>query len=159
MSGYGALTTAKRELMASLELLPPDAQFAVFFYNLGPTPIAGPDGRNGLRPATAAAKEAARAQLQELQATGGTEHAAAIRAALALKPEVIFFLTDGLLMTPELAVELERAAGRTRIEAISFGTGPEPRTTDPMRALATATGGNYRYVDVLRYWKPNGSSP
>lgn len=159
MSGFGALETAKRELMASLDLLPPDAQFAVFFYNLNSTPIAGPEGRRGLRPATTAAKEAVRAQLQEVRATGGTDHAAAIRAALAVEPEVIFFLTDGLLMTPELSAELKRAAGRTRIEVISFGTGPEPRTTDPVRALAAATGGHYRYVDVLRFWKSTPSRP
>jgi hypothetical protein len=156
MSGYGALEIAKRELMASLELLPPDARFAVFFYNIQTRPISGPDGRPGLRPATAAAKEAVRAALGEFRATGGTEHAAAIRAALAVQPEVIFFLTDGLLMTPDLAAELERAAGRTRIEAISFGTGPAPTTADPVRELATATGGSYRYVDVLRYGKPGG---
>jgi hypothetical protein len=159
MSGYGALETAKRELMASLELLPPDAQFAVFFYNIQPRAIAGPDGRPGLRPATAAAKEAVRAGLAEIHATGGTEHAAAIRAALAVEPEVLFFLTDGLLMTPEIAAELERAAGRTRIEAISFGTGPEPAASDPVRELATATGGSYRYVDVLRYGKPEAAAP
>ena len=50
---------------------------------------------------------------------------------------------------------LKVAAGSTRVQAIEFGGGPNPRTTGPLESLAIATGGSYRYIDVLRYNSPS----
>ena len=56
MASRGSLDVAKRELLASLDQLPPDARFAIVFYNLHATIFSDPQGRKGLMPATAANK-------------------------------------------------------------------------------------------------------
>jgi hypothetical protein len=151
MAEGGALDLAKRELLASLGVLPPDARFGVILYNLQTIELADSRGQPGLMPATAANKEQARARLAAVRADGGTDPRAALVAAFAQRPEVIFFLTDGQFLTRETADEMEKAARGTRILAVEFGRGPNPGTTDHLRSLAIATGGSYRYIDVTRY--------
>lgn len=154
MSGHNALNFAKRELLASLSQLPPDARFSVIFYNLQPIQVSGSMGSGGLVPATQAAKEEVRARLAEIDAEGGTDHARALREAFAAGPEVVFLLTDGFHMSIELAERLRTEAGSIRIHVIEFGVGAAPMGSDPVRWLAGATGGSYRYVDVTRLGEP-----
>ena len=71
--------------------------------------------------------------------------------AFAARPDIIFFLTDAQLLRPETALELRQEAGSIPIQVIEFGTGPAPIAADPLQGLALATGGTFRYVDVLRY--------
>jgi hypothetical protein len=151
MSANEALGLAKRELLTSLSQLPPDARFGVIFFNLEATPLTNAAGASGLMDATAANKERVRTRLRTIPANGGTDPKKALLAAFAQQPEVVFFLTDGQEMTREMAAELKVAAGSTRVQAIEFGGGPNPRTTGPLESLAIATGGSYRYIDVLRY--------
>jgi hypothetical protein len=155
MSAQDRLGLAKAELMASLDQLAPDARFRVLFYNLDPIEVPGPDGRPGPREATTAAKVDVRRRLAEFDARGGTDHVRALRLALSGHPDIIFFLTDARQMTPEQAEELQALAGATRIVAVEFGTGPDPGSPDPLRSLALATGGTFRYVDVLRFVRPS----
>jgi hypothetical protein len=142
MSAQDRLGMAKDELLASLDQLPPDANFRVLFYNLDPTEIPGPDGR-----------------LADIDARGGTDHLRALRAALSGQPDIIFFLTDARQMTPEQADTVRALAGTTRVVAVEFGIGPDPGSPDPLRSLSLATGGTFRYVDVLRFVRPSGPNP
>ena len=64
----------------------------------------------------------------------------ALRAALALKPEVIFFLTDADLMTNGDVNEILAEAGTTRIQAVEFGRGINLGERPPATAGLT-TGG------------------
>jgi hypothetical protein len=153
MATRNALEVAKRELLASLGQLPPDARFGVVFYNLRSTMLADPQGHRGLMAATQGNKARVRAQLAEIEPVGGTDHMLALRAALALHPEVIFFLTDADLMTNSDVAEILSEAGSTRIQAVEFGRGPDLGTSAPLRKLATTTGGSYRYLDVTRFPK------
>jgi hypothetical protein len=154
-----ALRTAKQELLASLDQLPPDAKFLVIFYNQESVSIADSRGRSGLRPATSENKEHIRRALADVQASGGTDHAAGLRMAFAAKPDAIFFLTDAQLLRPETAVELRQEAGFIPIQVIEFGAGPAPLAADPLQGLALATGGTFRYVDVLRYHPRRRAGP
>jgi von Willebrand factor type A domain len=99
MATRGSLDVAKRELLASLGQLPPDVQFAVVFYNLQAWILRDSQGHRGLMAATAANQKQVQAQIAEVRPDGGTDHLTALRVALALKPEVIFFLTDADLVT------------------------------------------------------------
>ncbi len=150
MAANSALVAAKRELLASLNQLPPDAKFAVIFYSSNPTVLADQAGARGLMPATKANKTRLRDQLSQIEPDGGTDHILALRAALALRPEVIFFLTDADLMSDATVDEVLREVGKTRIQAIEFGRGIELAGEKPLRRLATVTGGAYRYIDVIR---------
>jgi hypothetical protein len=75
----------------------------------------------------------------------------ALRAALVLKPEVIFFLTDADLMTNGDVNEILAEAGSTRIQAVEFGRGVNLGERTPLRRLATTTGGSYLYIDVSQF--------
>ncbi len=156
MASRGSLDVAKREMWASLSQLPPDARFTIVFYNLHAIVFTDPQGRKGLMPATAANKARARAQMASIVPDGGTDHLTALRAALALRPEVIFFLTDADLMTESDVVEIRSMARNTRIQAVEFGRGANLGGSGPLRKLTTLTGGSYRYIDVLTFPKPPG---
>jgi hypothetical protein len=153
MATRNALDVAKRELLASLGQLPPDANFAVVFYSLRATTLADLQGRRGLMAATVLNKSRVRSQLDAIVPDGGTDHMLALREALALRPEVIFFLTDADLMTHADVQEILKESGTTRIQAVEFGRGADLRMPGPLRKLASATGGSYRYLDVTGFPK------
>jgi hypothetical protein len=151
MATRNSLEVAKAELLASLNQLPPDAEVSVIFYNLTPKLLTDPEGRKGLMPATAANKARIKTQLAAVLPDGGTDHMSALRAALVLKPEVIFFLTDADLMTNGDVNEILAEAGSTRIQAVEFGRGINLGERTPLRRLATTTGGSYLYIDVSQF--------
>jgi hypothetical protein len=155
MASHSSLEVAKRELLQSLEQLPPDAEFAVVFYNMTPRMLSDPLGNKGRMSATSSDKARIRSQLSAVVPDGGTDHMAALRAALALKPEVIFFLTDADLMTNTDVNEILSEAGTTRIQAVEFGRGINLGERTPLRRLATATGGAYLYIDVSQFPRTN----
>jgi hypothetical protein len=156
MATRNSLEVAKREMFASISQLPPDAQFAVIFYNLQARMLADPQGRKGLMAATAPNKARVQTQLQTIAPDGGTDHMLALREALKLKPEVIFFLTDADLMTNNDVNEILGEVGSTRIQAVEFGRGTEVGQRTPLARLATTTGGSYLYIDVSHF--PRSSS-
>src|SRR5207253_7177085 len=66
--------------------------------------------------------------IANLAAYGQTEHSRGLLAALRLKPEVIFLLTDGgdpPLDPGQLRLIREEAAPRTSIHCVHFGRGPQ----------------------------------
>src|SRR5271157_1145213 len=146
-----SLEVAKRELLASLNQLPPDARFSVIFYNLRARVFADPSGQQGLMPATTANKVRVQNQLQAVAPDGGTDHMVALRTALGLKPEVIFFLTDADLMTNNDVNAILAEANGSRIQAVEFGRGTDLGMQTPLRRLATTTGGTYRFIDVTGF--------
>ena len=151
MSGQGALGLAKRELMASLGQLPPDARFSVIFYNLQPTQIAGAPRPGGLEAATQASKEAVRARLGAIDAEGGTDHARALREAFAAGPEVVFLLTDGSPTRGDgkpdstdkilVGVRAWNALKRITIHCIAIGRDLNEQF---LRQLAAENGGEFK---------------
>ena len=151
MASHSSLEVAKRELLASVQQLPPDAEFSVVFYNMTPKMLADPIGNKGLMSATATNKSLIKKQLAAILPDGGTDHMAALRSALALRPEVIFFLTDADLMTNGDVNEVLQEAGTTRIQAVEFGRGINLGERTPLRRLAVTTGGAYLYIDVSKF--------
>ena len=148
----GSLNVAKRELLASLAQVAPEARFAVVFYNIDATVFTDPSGRAGMMAATPANKARLRTLLNSISPDLGTDHMLALRTALALRPEVIFFLTDADLMSRQEVEEILAITGKTRIQAVEFGlAGGLGGGSAPLRSLAKATGGSYRYIDVKTF--------
>jgi len=151
MATYKSLDVAKRELLGSVSQLPPDAQFAVIFYNDQARTLSDSQGHQGLMAATAANKSRMQTQLAAIPPFGGTNHMLALRKALELKPEVVFFLTDADNMTRTDADEILTEVGSTRIQAVEFGSGTDLGQRSALARLATKTGGNYLYIDVSQF--------
>lgn len=151
MTNRNSISIAKRELLASLRRLPPDARFGVVFYNEQPTTFLDGNAQPRLMPATSQNKARFQDRLSSIQPDGGTDHDDALMAGFALKPEVIFFLTDADQMSEREARNLADAAGPIRVQAVEFGVGPDAGSSVPLRDLATATGGSYRYIDVMNF--------
>ena len=149
------IRVAKAELKASLAGLDETQQFQIVFYNSSPRvmTIRG-DAQPKLYWATQINRTLAGQWISSIPADAGTNHMPALKRALAMKPEVLFFLTDA--DQPELtAKELNEISalngGGTRIHCIEFGKGPELKSENFLKKLARENGGTHRYRDVTRF--------
>jgi von Willebrand factor type A domain len=136
----GRLERARREVAASLQRLPPTARFQVIAYHRSAEPLVD----RGLAPATPNAVSTALDALDRLIPEGGTDHPKALRAALALLPDVICFLTDDDDFTPEQVHEITRLnRAQSSIHALCF---IEPYGHSWMTDLARQNRGVFRVV-------------
>ena len=164
MNGFGGkpLRAAKAELIRSLRTMTDRQRFQIIFYNDKPTPFK----ISGMPLQMVAGEEAyvARAEsyVKSIAAFGGTEHEAALKMALRMSPDVIFFMTDARI--PRLSVaELREVKDRadsagTTIHAIEFGPDPVASPDSFLRELAAQNNGEYRYVDVRSLGVADGNS-
>lgn len=155
MSGYEGrpLLWAKRELVGSLNRLQPIHQFQVIFYNQDPyvmTPFGGQSPQ--MLFANDAGKRAASNFISGVTADGSTVHIRALKMALRLRPDAIFFLTDAdePQMTMSELREVRALNHGCSIHAIEFGAGPSPNRFNFLKRLAEENDGNYGYVDILK---------
>jgi hypothetical protein len=145
-----ALPLAKRELLAGLDALPADAHFGVILYNRQAEPLR-PEGQAGMLLATAANRAAVARLVEGMRAEGGTDHLAALRRALALRPDVVFFVTDADELTAEQVRNLALLnRGRAVIHAVELSNDNAGPEETPLRLLARLSGGTYRQVPVKR---------
>jgi hypothetical protein len=147
------LAAAKHQLIESLNSLESIHQFQIIFFNneLQQFDITG--GGKRIAFATERNKNLAAKFVGGILADGGTDRYTALAAAVALRPDVIFFLTDADSPMPqsELAqiARLNRR-GSSTICTIEFGHGPQQRSNNFLIELARVTGGQYGYVDTMR---------
>jgi hypothetical protein len=149
----GLLFAAKRELISSLQALDGRHQFQIIFYNERPQLMPAAHG-NAPRMAFAdqPGKRLAADYIGGVFADGGTNHLQALDMALALKPDVIFFLTDAEepQMRPAELTLVRRLNRGTRINTIEFGVGEQKPAINFLQVLAAENGGQHAYVDVRR---------
>lgn len=146
MGLHGALDAAKREMLASLQRLAESVRFQVIAYHRSAEPLHI-DGHRDLIPATAANKLRAAELIKELQARGGSAHETALRRALELRPEVIYYLTDaGELSVAQVWAVTKMNHGRTAIHAIELTPDPHSAETSALPLLAAKNRGVYRAV-------------
>jgi len=140
----GRLGLAQRELEASLLLLPESVRFQVIGYNRRADFLPSADGA-GLFAATAANKQIAIQWLKSLVAEGATDHVVALKQALLLAPDVIFFLTDADDLKPEQVQALTQLNhGRTTINTIELTPTHSDRQLTPLQQLAISNHGQYQ---------------
>jgi hypothetical protein len=149
-SGLGVIETAAKELARSLDALSPEQTFQVVAYNQAATQFA----KRELMPASSERKEELIRFVKNLSAFGGTEHTYGLQAALRLKPEVIYLLTDGGDPIPDalkLRTLRDLSAGGTQIHCLHFGRGePRPESEAFLQRVARENRGSYVYVDLNR---------
>lgn len=135
---------AVEELQKSLNQLESDQQFQVIFFNNQAHPLTHPTHSTKLLPAKRSMLQHAMAWIGNQHAAGGTHPNDALTRALALKPDVVFFLTDAhkVPRTVRTLIAEENSHGST-VHTIAFGhRGGETL----MQGIAADHRGRYRYV-------------
>jgi hypothetical protein len=156
MNAFGGrpLREAKRELIKSLASLTDRQRFSLIFYNDHPTPFAPTGAPYAMLPGDEAMVTTAKRYVESIRAYGGTEHFEAIRLALRLSPDVIFFLTDASMppmSSSDLrSIQASAQSTGTTIHAIEFGTKPAASANSFLKELASMNGGRYQYINVQR---------
>ena len=90
--------------------------------------------------------------VSSIAAYGGTEHESALKLALRMGPDVIFFLTDARV--PRLSegelreLQVRATSSGTTVHCIEFGSDREAPTDSFLIDLAKMNQGQYRYIDV-----------
>jgi von Willebrand factor type A domain len=148
MGPTGALEVASREVLASVRRLPDSAHFQVLVYNRTASPLL-PRWPGWLMP-TADKLAALEEAVKSLQAEGGTDHAGALREALCMDPDVLFFLTDAAGdipagVPPEVSRRNQRHAV---IHVIELNSGQPTGNDGALRALAAENRGVLRVVPL-----------
>ena len=148
-----ALATAKSELLTSLTKLPPTAEFQIVVYDLEPQ-LMEINGQQGLLPATKENKQRTARFLDTIRSEGGTDHVKAIKRALTLSPDVVYFLTDADELKPGQVQELTALNQRTAkasIHCIELSLENLNRKDNPLRVLARDNRGAYQGIDLTRF--------
>lgn len=144
----GAFAAARRELLACLNRLPAETRFQVIAYNRSAETLRV-QGQSGLLTASADHKRQARRLLEALRAEGGTDHLAALKRALLLRPDAIFFLTDADDLTVAQVREVTRLnRGRTMIHTLELADSGRRQLPSPLQLLAAQNRGICRTVDL-----------
>lgn len=137
---------AMRELSRSISELPDFAYFYVILYNHEPII---PRFQRGWQRARPREVDDMLDYLRNVTPGGGTVPVGAFAAAFALDvpPDVIFFLTDGLIPqeTPDRVRSMNARGKRVVINTIAFG---DQSSADLLKRISDESGGRYRFVPV-----------
>jgi hypothetical protein len=146
MNDRGKFERARYELLHSIEQLKSDQRFFVIFYNEGAYPMDADEPLLATQDNVAAATN----WIQQVEPTGGTNPLPALLAALTLRPDAIYFLSDGQFDPAVIQIMRSRNRQnlrmRTRqipIHTIAFF---DRIAEGLMRTIARNSGGEYRYV-------------
>jgi Ca-activated chloride channel family protein len=161
MFSHNAMGAAKNELVKSLRTLNRAQQFQIVFYSTEQKWLKVP-GKVDFRFFSADETSLRRANefISEIQPDGGTQHLTAVELGLRLRPDVIFFLTDGGkpgLSSSDLE-ELKRLNERhARIHCVQFRSDDDEDAVvaeEFLRKLAVQNDGQYVCRDVSRLDAP-----
>jgi hypothetical protein len=134
---------ATQELTRSLNALEPSQKFYIFFYNGLTRPLF--DQRvNKLLPATTATRAKAIKWIKTIRPDGDTFPEDAIERALKMKPQVVFFLTDGEI--PDTCRDTAKkwnTEHKTVIHTIAF---EYEGGAEILRGIAADNKGKFRFV-------------
>jgi hypothetical protein len=134
---------AVEELIRSLNLLQPTQKFFIFFYNGVTYPMF--EQRNSkLLPATSGNRAKAAKWIKAFRPEGDTAPEDAIERALKMKPQVIYFLTDGEIPnTTRSTAQRFNTEHKTVIHTIAF---EYEGGAEQLRGIAADSKGKYRFV-------------
>ena len=145
------LSTAKAEILASIEKIDDVHQFQLVVYNERPKAF-NPSGSGGqLAFGTDSNREEVKKFLSTISGDGGTDHAAALSMAIRMHPDVIFMLSDGddPMLTAHDLERIDRIGPGIIINTIQFGEGHKLEHGF-MEKLAKQSGGEYKFVDTRK---------
>ena len=127
------------ELLNSISAMQPDEKFFIVFFNDRVIPMPA----SSLQPATRDRQKHFLHWMTRVRADGDTDPRSALRLALKLRPDVIYFLTDGSFERP-IQRDLERLhQDRVAIHTFAFGN----RAAQPLlKSIAVRNAGEYHFI-------------
>jgi von Willebrand factor type A domain len=134
------LDRLKFELQESINHLDDESEFFIIFFNHESIPMPA----ESLQLATKETRKKYLHWANNIEADGLTDPRRALRLALRLKPEVIYFLTDGSINDTKIKRDLKKIKqNRSVIHTIAFGNkGAEPL----LRKIAKHNKGRFYFV-------------
>ena len=140
MEEHGKFKQACKELMRSVSGLSPEQKYFIVLYSDGAYPMDA----DGAVPATSEQIEQTREWLSNVVPNGGTQPLGALMYALSLKPDEIYFLSDGIF-DANIIQQLKQAnpGQRVPIHTIAF---TNFQTVGLMKMIARHSGGKFRFV-------------
>jgi hypothetical protein len=134
---------AVEELIRSLNALEPHQKFCVYFYNAVTIPMLGQ--RNAkLIPATPGNRTKVVKWIKTLQPDNDTAPEDALARAIKLKPQVIYFLTDGEIpLTTRDTVSKLNSDHKIVVHTIAFVT---EEGAEQLKGIAKDNKGKYKFV-------------
>jgi len=148
------LQAAKEELIRSITALEHTMEFYIIFYDSRSFTMHAP----GMVPATERNRQKHLGWVQEIGPGGGTDPTDAMKTALALEPDAVWLLSDGLFHEQVCGVIRSANPGaRVQIHTIAFyDDAGEP----VLRRIAEENRGTYRFVSPANLgWPAPGRSP
>lgn len=133
---------ARTELVNAISKLEPNQRFFVVFYTDETYPMFFPDNTIDLIPADQTNLRRVFNWIEQSQVQGGTQPQLAIALTLKLKPDVVFFLSDGNIPNETQGIVKYHNAG-SAVHTITFGSDVGARI---MRQIALKNGGEYRFI-------------
>lgn len=148
------LALAKSELLHSLGKLAPHHEFQIVFYNHAPLLYREHYGERKLFMATDETKRLASEFVDAIPGEGSTDHWSALQAALALRPDVVFLITDGEAKDDPPLYQVKSLASFCRrkqiqVNVIHFSNVERPRCT--LIPLAEETRGQHLFIDLRTF--------
>ncbi len=134
---------ARSELHSALGQLTSRQKFFVIFYNHETFPQPFPRRRRGMLPGSRTGLRVIRPWIQEVTPGGGTLPLDSFKIALSLKPEVIFFLTDGQIPPETRDIARQENRSETVIHTIGFCV---PDASGILKGIAGDHKGHFQYV-------------
>lgn len=136
---------AQNELLRSIHNLEANQSFYVIFFSTRSYPMFSPDREEpGLLSASRSNVNRVTKWVKAFTIKGGTEPETALTSALTLKPDAVFFLTDGQIFDARFAEKIDGKNGnRTPIYTICF----QNRAGELLlKKIASDSRGEYRFV-------------
>jgi len=140
-----SLVYVKYELKRSIGELPDAKEFHVIFYSTGP---AQEMPMRRLVPASEHNKELAFEFIDSIVADGQTDPSKALEKAFAVKPDMVYLLTDGEFDRQIIdLVKRLNVGGKVTVHTIGFlYTMPGTASEEILKTIASQNGGNYKFV-------------
>jgi len=146
MGPNGKLARAKQELQRSVEQLSVDARFQIVLFNRS-IEVLTVEQTAGLFSATPENKLRATEFLKSVLPEGGTRPVPALKWALAMKPDVIYFLSDSEDLNKRDVREVTNLnRGRSAIHALQIEDGQTANPPSSLQMLAQSNRGEFRVV-------------
>ncbi|MDO4557637.1 MAG: hypothetical protein Q4C47_01565 [Planctomycetia bacterium] len=151
--GRGNLTLPliRAQVDRSLRRLDEVHRFGIVVYGESPRWYRPASAAGPVTFATEENRERASRFLRTVRSGGNTDHLRALREALRVRPDVLFWMTDGEdpKLSREELDELRELAAGTRIYTLEFGVGDAPESPGFLKIAAEENGGTHRWIDLI----------